>query len=55
MIEVNRVLIKDINLLPLVDKFSEEFAEYTVALLVDLFSRYNQLMLAPKSRDLTVF
>ena len=48
-------MLRDINLPPLVDKFSEEFIEYIAALLIDFFSRYNQLGLALKSRDITAF
>jgi hypothetical protein len=48
-------MLKDTNLPPLVDKFLEEFIEYIAALLVDFFSRYNQLELALKSRDITIF
>ena len=54
-IKINKVTLRDTNLPPLVDKFLEEFVEYIAALLVDFFSRYNQLELALKSRDITVF
>jgi len=43
------------NLLPLVDKFLEEFTRYTIALLINFFSRYNQLVLILKYRDITAF
>ena len=52
---MNKVILRDTNLSPLVDKFSEEFTGYVAALLVNFFSRYNQLGLALKSRDITVF
>ena len=48
-------MLRDTNLPPLVDKFLEEFIEYIMALLIDFFSRYNQLGLALKSRDITAF
>jgi hypothetical protein len=55
VIKINKVMLRDTNLPPLVDKFLEEFIEYMAALLIDFFSGYNQLGLALKSRDITVF
>ena len=55
VIKINKVMLRDANLPPLVDKFLEEFVGYMAALLVDFFSKYNQLGLALKSRDITVF
>jgi hypothetical protein len=55
VIKINKVILKDTNLPPLVDKFLEEFIGYIMALLINFFSRYNQLGLALKSRDITVF
>jgi hypothetical protein len=52
---INKVTIRDANLPPSVDEFSEEFAGCSVASLVDFFSGYDQLTLAEKSRDLTAF
>ena len=51
----NRVTVRDANLLPAVDEFSEEFAGCTIASLIDFFSGYDQVELAPESRDLTAF
>jgi len=48
-------MLRNANLPPLVDKFLEEFIEYITALLINFFSRYNQLGLALKSRDITAF
>jgi hypothetical protein len=48
-------MLKDANLPPLVDEFSEEFIGYIAASLINFFSRYNQLGLALKSRDITAF
>jgi hypothetical protein len=48
-------MLRDANLPPLVDKFLEEFIGYVAALLVDFFSKYNQLGLALKSKDMTAF
>ena len=52
---MNVVTRRDVNLPLLVDKFVEEFARCYIISLVDLYSRYNQMLLNPKSRDLTVF
>ena len=52
---MNVVTRRDVNLPLLVDKFVEEFVGYYIISLVDLYSRYNQMLLNPKSRDLTVF
>jgi hypothetical protein len=48
-------MLRDVNLPPLVDKFLEEFIKCVAASLIDFFSRYNQLGLALKSRDITAF
>lgn len=42
---LNKVSIKDINLLLLADKFSEEFNSMAILLVVNLFSGYNQVLL----------
>jgi hypothetical protein len=41
VIKINKVMLKDANLPPLVDEFLEEFIGYIAALLVDFFSRYD--------------
>lgn len=53
--EINKHTIRDANLLPSVDEFSEEFAGCQTASLIDLFSGYDQIELDVKSRDLTGF
>ena len=55
IIEVNKYLICNANLLLSANKFSEEFSGYKIALLIDFFSRYNQVKLDVRSRDLTAF
>jgi len=52
---MNRRTIRDANLPPSVDEFSEEFAGCQMALIIDLFSGYNQIELDVRSRDLTGF
>ena len=49
---INAVIIRDTNLPPNVDKFIEEFSGIAVTLLINLFSGYNQFLLAEKHRDL---
>ncbi len=53
--EINRVIIRDGNLPPAVDEFSEEFGNYAITSLIDFFSGYDQIELDEKSRDLTNF
>ena len=52
---LNIITRRDVNLLPSVDEFTEEFAGYYIISLVDLYSGYDQILLHSKSRDLTVF
>lgn len=54
-IDMNRHTIRDANLPPSVDEFSEEFAGCKVASLIDFFSGYDQIELDIQSRDLTAF
>ena len=53
--KLNSVTLRDANLPPSVDEFSEEFAGCAVASLIDFFSGYDQLVLAPECRDMTAF
>jgi hypothetical protein len=53
--EINKHTIQDANLPPSVDKFSKEFASCQIASLIDFFSRYDQIELNTKSRDLIGF
>ena len=50
---LNGVTIKDANLPPSADSFSEEFAGMAVGSLIDFFSGYDQIELAEGSRDMT--
>ncbi len=54
-IEINSVIIRDINLPPSINEFSEEFIRYIIVFLIDFFSDYNQIKFDKKSRDLTTF
>ena len=53
--EINRYIIRDANLSPVVNTFSEEFTGCAVVSLIDLFSDYDQIELDSKSRDMTAF
>jgi RNase H-like domain found in reverse transcriptase/Integrase zinc binding domain/Reverse transcriptase (RNA-dependent DNA polymerase) len=53
--DMNKVTVRDANLPPSVDEFSEEFAGCSIASLVDLFSGYDQIVLDPEHRDMTAF
>ena len=52
---INMVTIRDANLPPSVDEFSEKFAGMQMTSLIDFFSRYDQIELDSRSRDLTAF
>jgi hypothetical protein len=52
---LNIVTRRDANLPSSVNEFAEEFTDYYITSLVDLYSGYNQILLYPKSRDLTAF
>ena len=51
--EYNKVTIRNANMLPVVDEFSESFAGLPMSSLLNFYSGYNQVLLAKKSRDLT--
>ena len=53
VVEMNRVTVGDANLPPIADQFSRDLAGLTMASLIDLFSGYDQFMLALQSRDMT--
>ena len=53
--KLNSVTLRDANLPPSVDEFSEEFAGCAIASLIDFFSGYDQLVLALECRDMTAF
>lgn len=53
--KMNSVTLRDANIPPSVDEFSEEFAGCFCASLIDFFSGYDQLTLDVRSRDMTAF
>jgi hypothetical protein len=52
---MNRVTIRDANLAPTADEFSEWFACCLILSLMDMFSGYDQMTLHEESRDMTAF
>ena len=52
---INEIIIRDVNLLSNVEEFLKEFARMCIAFLINFFFKYNQVILAEKSRDLTAF
>src|SRR6266487_7062091 len=55
VVEINRVTIKNGNLPPAVNEFSEEFSNYTITSLINFFSSYNQIELNERSKNLINF
>jgi hypothetical protein len=53
--KINRVTVRDANMPPNADEFSEEFAGCQVVSLIDFFSGYDQVALHPESRPMTAF
>jgi hypothetical protein len=54
-IKYNTVIIRDANLPPDIDEISEEFVGCQITLLIDFYSGYDQIVLYPNSRDITIF
>jgi len=52
---MNKIIIRDVNLLSDVNEFFEEFVDMIMIFLIDLFSEYNQITLAKIYQDLTAF
>ena len=54
-IEINRVIVRDVNLPPFVNEFFEKFVGCVIVFLIDFFSGYNQIKFDKKSKDLITF
>ncbi len=52
---MNKIIIKDVNLLSDMNEFFKEFIDMIMIFLIDLFSEYNQITLTKIYQDLTVF
>jgi hypothetical protein len=55
VLNMNRVIIRDVNLFFAVNEFFEVFADCVIAFFVNLFFEYDQLSLIEKRRDMIVF
>ena len=55
IININKVIIRDVNLSLNVKKFSKEFADMLITSLINFFFDYDQMMLVEKCRNLTTF
>ena len=52
---INEIIIRDVNLLFNVKKFSKEFADMLITSLINFFFNYDQVMFVEKCRNLTTF
>ena len=52
---MNEMIIHDVNLSFNVEKFSKEFANMLITSLINFFFNYDQISLAEKCQDLTIF
>jgi hypothetical protein len=54
-LKMNRVIIRNANLLSAMNEFSKEFVDCVIASLMNLFFEYDQLSLIEKCRDMIAF
>jgi len=52
---MNKVIIKDMNLLLNYEDFMKNFVSMTMLLLLDFYADYNQIKLNEESRDMIIF
>ena len=52
---INKFIIKDINLFLNCEEFTKNFTKMTISLLLDFYIEYNQIKLYLKCRDMTTF
>ena len=52
---MNKVIIRDMNLLLNYEDFTENFISITMSLLLDFYAEYDQMKLNKESRDMTAF
>ena len=52
---MNKVIIRNVNLLLNCEDFTKDFADMTVSSLLDFYTDYDQMKLNEESRDMTVF
>ena len=52
---MNKIIIRDANLLSNCEDFMKNFVSMTVSSLLDFYADYDQMKLNKESRDMTVF
>ena len=52
--KMNEIIIRNVNLSSNVEEFLKEFVKMCVVFLIDIFFKYNQMILIEKSRDLII-
>ncbi len=52
---MNKIIIRDVNLFSDVNEFFKEFVDMIIIFLIDLFSEYDQITLTKIYQDLTAF
>ena len=52
--KINKIIVKDANLFSSINKFTKEFVEMIIILLIDFFFEYDQVRLIKKNRDIIV-
>ena len=52
---MNKIIIRNANLLLNYEDFAENFADMTVSSLLDFYADYDQMKLNKESRNMTVF
>ena len=55
IMNINEMIIRDVNLLFNVKKFLKEFTNMLITSLINFFFDYDQITLAEKCRNLTIF
>jgi hypothetical protein len=55
MMNMNKIIIRDVNLFSDVNEFFKKFIEMIMISFIDLFSEHDQIMLTKIYQDLTVF
>ncbi|KAF8852177.1 hypothetical protein BDZ45DRAFT_600385, partial [Acephala macrosclerotiorum] len=54
-IKINSIILRNANIFPFVNEFSEKFIKYFCAFLIDFFFEYDQFTLNVRNKNITVF
>jgi hypothetical protein len=54
-LKMNKIIIRNINLLSSINEFFENFAKCVMTFLMNFLSKYDQMTLNKKNRDITTF